>query len=213
MTWPLRSDVNYDLRSITVEELLQSGAVRYVDASECCTLDILMDPASHVDPSRHYDVAEIHPILMLALRSPWYSTLVCYFYMLISVYVLCDIWIDDSIGCCDGDASHGITASMIPHLQCNQNRGVLVSLLLFVGWALFLSASPRNAYQTSMGRQSVGAPMSPGPFDLSPALCYSQRPLCTAAIPDCSVEITESESPMGQNLVVAVCPYNRSVLY
>ena len=29
-----------------------------------------------------------------------------------------------------------------------------------------------------MGRQSVGAPMVPGPFDLSPALCYAQTPLC-----------------------------------
>jgi hypothetical protein len=62
-------------------------------------------------------------------------------------------------------------------------------------------------HQTSMGRQSVGAPLPPGPFDLSPALCYAQRPLCTAALPDSAMEATESANPMGQNLVIAVCPY------
>ena len=44
-------------------------------------------------------------------------------------------------------------------------------------------------------------------FDLSPALCYAQRPLCAAGLPESGVEDTECSSPMGQNLVIAVCPY------
>lgn len=58
-----------------------------------------------------------------------------------------------------------------------------------------------------MGRQSVGAPLPPGPFDLSPAMCYAQKPLCGAALPGSQVEDIESGQPMGQNLVIAVCPY------
>ena len=72
----------------------------------------------------------------------------------------------------------GVTAALIPLLQANQ--------------------SPRNAYQTSMGRQAVGAPLPPGPFELAPALCYAQQPLCPATAPGTSLSDTECGLPMGQ---------------
>jgi hypothetical protein len=106
----------------------------------------------------------------------------------------------------------GVTAALIPFLQNNQ--------------------SPRNAYQTSMGqaaagpfppvkymlfqllpavgRQAVGAPLPPGPFELSPALCYAQRPLCPATVPAGSLADTECGLPMGQNFVIAVLPRPQS---
>lgn len=81
----------------------------------------------------------------------------------------------------------GVTAALIPFIQANQ--------------------SPRNAYQTSMGRQAVGAPLPPGPFELSPALCYAQKPLCPATVPSASLAATECGLPMGQNFMIAVLPY------
>ena len=58
-----------------------------------------------------------------------------------------------------------------------------------------------------MGRQAVGAMLFPGPFDLSPGLCYPQRPLCAASIVNTVVESIECGFPLGQNFVIAVCPY------
>lgn len=54
-------------------------------------------------------------------------------------------------------------------------------------------------------RQAVGAPLPPGgPFDQSPALCYSQRPLCPSTVAGGALDATEGGLPMGQNLVIAV---------
>lgn len=56
-------------------------------------------------------------------------------------------------------------------------------------------------------RQAVGGTMPPGPFDGSPALCYAQKPLCAATVTETSMDVMECEHPMGQNLVIAVCPF------
>ena len=58
-----------------------------------------------------------------------------------------------------------------------------------------------------MGRQALGTPLQPGPFDLSPTLCYAQRPLCPSTNPGTFMHQIECESPMGQNFIVAVSPY------
>lgn len=60
-----------------VEQLLLSGALRYVDAAEICTLNVALSPG---DRRPDTDLIEVHPHLML-----------------------------------------GVTAAMIPLLQCNQS--------------------------------------------------------------------------------------------
>lgn len=52
--------------------------------------------------------------------------------------------------------------------------------------------------------QAVGAPpLTPGPFDMSPALCYAQRPLCPAAVPSTVLAETEHYQAMGQGRVIS----------
>ena len=88
--WPLQNDLAY-YNEASVDDLLQSEQLRYMDAAEVSNRNVCLDPTKP-DPTRDdYDSTEVHPILML-----------------------------------------GVTAACIPFIQCNQ--------------------SPRNAYQTSMGR-------------------------------------------------------------
>ena len=50
----------------------------------------------------------------------------------------------------------------------------------------------------------------------APALCYPQKPLCPSAVPASVIQKIEAETPMGQNMVICVCPYtgcNRSCFY
>lgn len=144
----------------SVEELLESGRIRYVDAMEAATADIALFP----EDARNGRKAGTLFFYGGKKRDPPPNLLEI-----------------------DAHLMLGVTATLIPIIQCNQ--------------------SPRNAYQTSMGRQAIGAPMPFGSSDLSPALCYAQKPLCTAAVPGTSLEAVECGSPMGQNFVVAVCPY------
>ena len=59
-----------------------------------------------------------------------------------------------------------------------------------------------------MGRQAIGPLMeNGGPCDLSPALCYGQRPLCPSSLPGTVLRGIENELPFGQNFVVAILPY------
>jgi DNA-directed RNA polymerase beta subunit len=53
----------------------------------------------------------------------------------------------------------------------------------------------------------AGGTSASGPFELSPALCYAQQPLCPATAPNTAVQAMECGLPLGQNLVVVVCPY------
>ena len=62
---------------------------------------------------------------------------------------------------------------------------------------------------TEMWRQAVGGLLPPGPFDGSPVLCYAQKPLCAATVPDSMMDIVECGYPMGQNMIIAVCPFGR----
>lgn len=82
----------------------------------------------------------------------------------------------------------GSTAAMIPFIQCNQ--------------------SPRNAYQTSMGRQALS---SGGCFvnhnSESTNLMYAQKPLCPAAHCNTKMAAIEQTDAPGQNFLVAICPH------
>ena len=131
----------------------------------------------------------------------------------------------------------GVTAACIPYIQCNQSPPLCrqanprpdPGLMTKSKECLPGSGDADPGAQrggvclprwTSMGRQSLASVVPPGPFDLSPALCYPQRPLCPAAVPGSRIDLIEScrdgrfiphrpvaEHPMGQNFVIAVCPY------
>lgn len=67
---------------------------------------------------------------------------------------------------------------------------------------------PRNTYQASMGKQAVGIPISSflnRMESLSHFLWYPQKPL---VINRNSVYFGESKYPCGQNLIVAIIPYD-----
>ena len=53
----------------------------------------------------------------------------------------------------------------------------------------------------------MGAILPPGLFDGSPALCYAQKPLCAATLPGTNMDTIECGLPMGQNMVIVVCPF------
>jgi DNA-directed RNA polymerase II subunit RPB2 len=82
----------------------------------------------------------------------------------------------------------GLTASLIPMIQCNQ--------------------SPRNTYQTSMSKQAIAFPaMHPSQMDISTQrLMYPQIPLVRTDN-NTGLEI-ETSSPLGENFLVAISNYS-----
>ena len=68
----------------SIEELLRMRMLRYVDASESFTLDIQIDPLTKYDDAlcddhdeRRFDLAEIHPVLMLGVTASSIPLLQC----------------------------------------------------------------------------------------------------------------------------------------
>ena len=82
----------------------------------------------------------------------------------------------------------GVTASLIPFIEYNQ--------------------SPRNTYQTSMSKQAIGVPCThASQMDLcTHTLCAPQVPLVRTGVQN-GLQIEET-MPVGQNFLVAVCPYS-----
>jgi DNA-directed RNA polymerase beta subunit len=54
-------------RSMDVDDLIQNGYIRYIDAAECGTLDVAMSTSVLAD--RPCDLLEIHPHLMLGVTA------------------------------------------------------------------------------------------------------------------------------------------------
>ena len=55
----------------STEDLLAERIIRYVDAAECATLDVLDNPRQPIAPTTEqtHDVSEIHPLLMLGVTA------------------------------------------------------------------------------------------------------------------------------------------------
>ena len=138
-----------------------------------------MDPAAPLSfPERAYDMAEVHPVLMLGITAACIPLL------------LPDSQPMRRTESVPNATNHPVTPTRRPWVDRV--------------WA------PRCPRGPLLGR-GVGAagPTSPSrPSDLSPSLCYAQTPLCTASVSGSQVELIESSMPMGQNLVVAICPYS-----
>lgn len=87
LTWPL---AERDIIAQPIDRLLELGALRYghggvntppwtsVDAAESATLDILQEPNRIQEaPDRHYDLCEVHAILMLGITAACIPLLQC----------------------------------------------------------------------------------------------------------------------------------------
>lgn len=74
MKW-WKTSIRHMDRTICVDELIHTGGVRYVDASECGAFDITWTPNTTV--GQMCDFAEIHPNLMLGITAACIPFLQC----------------------------------------------------------------------------------------------------------------------------------------
>lgn len=108
----------------------------------------------------------------------------------------------------------GVTASFIPFIQCpgHLEQGVQSAqpksterLPNFNGSLLLLEVQANGG----PWRQALGSCVPEmGPCDLSPFLCYGQRPLCPSNLPNTVMHAVECTMPLGQNFIIAVGPFS-----